>query len=200
MRVKAPWLTLLLGGSMLALFAGLGPAPTQLVYDRTAILGGEWWRLVTAHLVHSDVGHLAWNLGGLLLLGGLLEGISRAALSAALAIGTLAVDLVLLFGLPGMGWYCGLSGSLNALLVPLFAAGWAARRSPLIPLMAALTLAKIGIEMASGQALFTETAWASVPQAHLAGWLAGIAAMLLFPLFGGRGLAGSYNSQGVMQT
>jgi len=39
---------------------------SALLYDRTAILRGEWWRLWTGHWVHFSFSHLAWNLAVLL--------------------------------------------------------------------------------------------------------------------------------------
>ena len=35
-----------------------------LQYDRAALAAGEWWRLVTAHLVHLGWDHLALNVAG----------------------------------------------------------------------------------------------------------------------------------------
>jgi rhomboid family GlyGly-CTERM serine protease len=174
-----PWLTLALAGSMAALYAMLGPAPAALVYDRVAIGEGEWWRLLTAHLVHGDIVHLAWNLAGLLLLGTMLERVSRVLLPAMLLSGAMAIDLMLAAGLSEIAYYCGLSGVINALLVPVLADVWRRSRSPLVPAIALLTLAKIGVEMVAGQALLTETAWPSLPAAHLAGWVGGLPALLL---------------------
>ena len=168
-----PWLTLALAGSMVALFAAFGPAPASLVYDQVAIADGQWWRLLTAHLVHSDVQHLAWNLAGLLVLGTLLEPIDHKAFLAALFAGAIGVDMALIGLLPHIDFYCGLSGALNTLLLPLLIAFWTRTRSPLVLIIAVASLVKILVELSLGQALFTQTAWASVPAVHLAGWLAG---------------------------
>lgn len=168
-----PWVTLALAGSMVALFAAFGPAPGSLVYDRVAIAGAQWWRLLTAHLVHSDLEHLTWNVAGLLVLGTLLERIDRRTYSIALFGGMLCVDMALIGHLPSIGYYCGLSGALNALLLPLLVELWRRTRSPLVPVIAAASLIKILVELFLGDALFTHTAWTSVPAAHLAGWLVG---------------------------
>ena len=37
-----------------------------LQYDRAALATGEWWRLVTGHLVHLGWDHLALNVAGLI--------------------------------------------------------------------------------------------------------------------------------------
>ena len=39
-----------------------------LMWERDAINAGQWWRLLTAHLVHLDARHLLLNLFGLLLI------------------------------------------------------------------------------------------------------------------------------------
>lgn len=176
---RIPWLTLALAGTMVAVYATLGPAPASLVYDRNAIHEGEWWRLLSGHLVHGDMAHLGWNLGGLLVLGMLLERVSRPLLPVALLGGVVTVGVVLTLWLPEILYYCGLSGVLNALLVPVLADAWRRSRSPLVAAIALLSLAKIGFEMLAGQALITETLWPSVPLAHLAGWIAGLPVLLL---------------------
>lgn len=158
---------------MAALFAAFGPAPAGLVYDRIAIADGQWWRLLTAHLVHSDIEHLTWNIGGLLVLGSLLERANWKDCSMALLAGVAAVDIALIEQLPHIGFYCGLSGALNALLIPLLIYLWKTTRSPLVPVIAAASLIKILAELFLGHAVFTHTAWASVSAVHLAGWIAG---------------------------
>src|SRR5215472_8744792 len=39
-----------------------------LRYDRAALAAGEWWRLITAHLVHLDLRHALLNCLGLALV------------------------------------------------------------------------------------------------------------------------------------
>jgi rhomboid family GlyGly-CTERM serine protease len=173
-----PWRTLLLAGLALALYLLAGPAPEALVYDRTAIGQGEWWRLLSGHWVHADGSHAGWDILGLLCLGLLFEARLGRLLPLALLAGTAAVDLWLLAG-SGLARYCGLSGILNALLVAGLAAWWRELRSPVIPLVAAGALVKIMVELGAGEALFTRTLWPSVPMAHGAGFAAGALLVLI---------------------
>ncbi len=87
-----------------------------LAYDRQAVLAGEWWRLLTAHLVHLGTAHaaagaLAAALGPLLFRAAAgWPGWTAAALAAAAA-----VDAGLLLD-PAVRWYAGASGLAHGLL------------------------------------------------------------------------------------
>ena len=177
-----PRLTLLLAALALALFWLAGPAPELLVFDRQAIASGEHWRLFTGHWVHSDGEHLLWNVAGLLMLGWLFEPLLRARLLAILLIGSVGVDLVVWYALPELERYCGLSGVLNTLLAAGLCLMWQAAREPLIVAAAAGAVAKIVIEMLTAAALFTHSAWPSVPPVHAVGFVAGIVGGVLIAL------------------
>lgn len=93
---------------------------SMLRYERTAVLAGEWWRLITAHLAHLGWTHTVLNLAGLALAWLLfgrefraLEWLLIAACSVALIGGAF------LGWRPELAWYVGLSGVLHG----LFAAG-----------------------------------------------------------------------------
>lgn len=173
-RARLPWVSLTLAGLTAALFAAFGPAPEAWVYDRVAIAHGEWWRLLSGHWMHSDGGHLTWNLGALLALGWIVEARNRVALLAGLLAGTIGVDLMLWLALPELTRYCGMSGVLNTVLLFALATLWRDATAPVLLATGMLSFAKIVVEIWSGQALLTSTAWASIPQAHLAGWLIGL--------------------------
>jgi rhomboid family GlyGly-CTERM serine protease len=89
-----------------------------LRYDRAAILAGEWYRLLTGNLVHSDVPHLLYNLASLLLLGILdlrVMGLHwRLFETTVLCVGT---GLGLLLTEPQLDWYVGLSGALHGMII-----------------------------------------------------------------------------------
>lgn len=176
---RPPRFTLFLASLALALYFIAGEAPASLVYDRMAIAGGEWWRLFTGHFVHSDGGHLLWNVTALVILGGMLEREQPVLLWTGLLAGMVAVDGGLWFGLPHLDRYCGLSGALNALLLLLLAQLWRTTGHPVVIAVAAASAIKLIVELWSNQALLTHTAWPSVPMAHLAGLCGGLCALLL---------------------
>lgn len=159
-----------------AMAATLAPGALQLMpLDRTAALADQPWRLLTAHLVHSDAEHLAWNLLGLGILGAAFEPLLRWRLSAVLLAGALAIDAWFYLADAAPVRYCGLSGALNGLLV-LGLLEWRRRSGELLPLLI-LTGAtgKLCFDLVSGINVFTDPAWRSVPAAHLVGMLAGVA-------------------------
>src|SRR6185312_11956554 len=47
---------------------GGDPARELLRYDRAGLADGQWWRLLTAHVVHLDLEHAALNTLGLVLM------------------------------------------------------------------------------------------------------------------------------------
>ncbi len=143
-----------------------------LIFDAAAVEAGQWWRLLSAHWTHVDGEHLAWNLAALMLLAALIERFSRTLLLWTLAVGMLSVDLLLLSPLSSLDRYCGLSGVLNGLLAVTLGLMWRWGRSPWVIVTGLLCAAKIVLEMALGEALFTGAAWPPYAAAHLAGAMA----------------------------
>jgi len=91
-----------------------------LRYERAAIAGGQWWRLLTAHLVHLDARHALFNAAGLALLWALFARVySGWRWLFALVLVIAAVDAGLWFISSGLRWYVGAS----ALLHGVFACG-----------------------------------------------------------------------------
>lgn len=95
------------------------PASYQqlLEYQAVAIRSGEFWRLFSGHLLHSNLLHLLLNLLGLIvlmLLHGKLEG--RMAVGWQLILLSLSTSLALYWLAPDVEIYVGLSGILHGLL------------------------------------------------------------------------------------
>lgn len=174
--VALPWRTIGLAMAAAALYLVLGAAPGDWVFDRVAITDGEWWRLLTGHWVHSDLSHAGWDIAALLLLGALFEARLAWRLPLLLLLASIGVDAWLWWGTPALRYYCGLSGILNALLVYGLVQLWRESRHPVALLTGVFAALKIVVEIGTGQALLTSTAWPSVPTAHAAGFLCGLLA------------------------
>lgn len=102
------------GLSMLLLFAlpalVAASAPELFVYDRAAILHGEWWRLVTGHWVHFSVSHGGWNLVALAATTLWLESLRPGWTVRFVALTAPTIGVGLLALTPTMATYGGLSG------------------------------------------------------------------------------------------
>ena len=150
-----------------------------LYFDRQQLAAGHSLGLVTGHWIHADWQHLAWNAAALPMLAGVIERHSRRLLVASIAAGTLAVDALLLSPFCELVRYCGLSGLLNTLLGVALYLLWRETRSPVVPLVGAAALAKIALELQSGQSVFTDISWPPFAAAHLAG-MTGAALLLAY--------------------
>ena len=106
----------LLGGVLLLLLptvAGDG-GQAWLRYDRGALAQGQWWRLLTAHLVHLDLRHALLNVAGLALVWVLFaRAYSPKAWLAILLGAAAAIDAGLWLGDSTVQWYVGSSGVLH---------------------------------------------------------------------------------------
>jgi rhomboid family GlyGly-CTERM serine protease len=169
---RIPLLSLLLGAVTLLLMAS-PPAIHELLYfDTRQLQQGMPLGIITAHWIHADGEHLAWNLGALLLIAPLIEMHSRTLLWSSLLAGTVCVDLLLISPWSDLQRYCGLSGVLNTLFGTLLYLYWRRTRSPVVVIVSFLAVVKIALEVISGQALFTDFGWPPFAIAHLAGILA----------------------------
>ncbi|HEY8099684.1 MAG TPA: rhombosortase [Burkholderiaceae bacterium] len=85
-------------------------------YDRSAILSGQVWRMITGHLVHLNTPHLVLNVIGLFLLSELLWNKFPVLHALGLLAATSAGISILLWLLhPELMNYAGLSGVLHGL-------------------------------------------------------------------------------------
>lgn len=157
-----------------------------LRYDREAVLHGQWWRLISAHLVHLNGWHLMLNLGGLvLILYFFRDLLDRRRFWLWFAICAPAVGLVLVLLDTSLRWYLGLSGLLQGLLVLCLLLGW--RGNPVLhTLVLAVVAGRLLWEQLPGYDSGYLSAWIGAPvyvNAHLYGALSGVllAAGLLLP-------------------
>lgn len=90
----------------------------SLVFDADAIRQGQYWRLWTGHLLHTNGWHLVMNLAALAiitLLHGAYYRLHR--LLIVVGLGFPAISMGLLWLSPELKQYVGLSGFLHALVV-----------------------------------------------------------------------------------
>ncbi|MGE3481963.1 MAG: rhombosortase [Gammaproteobacteria bacterium] len=149
-----------------------------LRYDRAAILEGEVWRLLSAHIAHLGWKHLAMNLVGLGLIWMLFGRFhSTRAWLAITVFCMLGTSLALLVLQPGVHWYVGLSGALHGLFVAGVLASLAAGyRAEL--LLLGLLIAKLAWEQAFGALPGSEgfAGGTVLVDSHLYGAIAGLLA------------------------
>lgn len=167
---------------LLVALHGAGPDLTEaLRYERQAVLAGEVWRLVTGHLVHADLPHLAWNLAGLLLIWFLFaRDYSAGQWLVILLASAIAIDLGFLFLERDLEWYVGFSGVLHGAMAAGLIAWLRAARDPLTLLVGMLFVAKLAWEHFYGALPFTAGSM-SLPvihEAHTYGAIGGALAAL----------------------
>ncbi len=179
---RFPGWTLALIGCALGVY--VLPGGTQgLIYDRQAILAGEWWRLFSAHLVHFTPQHLGVNLLAVAVAGGLIERRTHPGLPLLLLGSALMIGPTLLVLEPQMAFYGGLSGIAMAEVVFLCWLGREGERlwRQMCLLVLAVLLGKTLWELVSGGSLLavsTEQPFMPVPLAHLVGGLVGLGTAL----------------------
>lgn len=166
-----------------------GNAEYLLQFDRTAVGGGQIWRVVTGHLTHWSLDHLVWCILALGFLGAACERLCRSGYLATVAAAALAIPLVIWVVEPGMQYYRGLSGIASAVFV--FAAVLVMRTTlqrrqwrGFAPAAAAgaAYCGKILFEFISGQTLFVDSQGLFTPAAlaHVAGGVVGVIMAFLF--------------------
>lgn len=181
-----------LGGAALVLLVqAIVPLHGALEY-RQALVASQPWRALTAHLVHVNWVHALLNLAAWLVVARLFAPELRTwRQPLVLAVAALAVTLHLALLHPGIVWYRGFSGTLHgvffagasAWLLALLADG--ERRPRALWLPAVLVTGgwvKVLAEQPGGS-LTPYAQWLGagiVPQAHLAGAVAGSVLGLLF--------------------
>ena len=158
---------------------GLGEwGRNTLPYERVALADGQWWRLLSGHLVHLGWRHALLNCAGLALLWMLFA--REFPPRRWLWIGLLAaasIDAGLWFLQPTVDWYLGASGVLHG----AWAAGACAmyrRGDGSGAALLLLLIVKLIYEQQSGASLF-DGELPLVSAAHLYGTLGGLIGALL---------------------
>jgi rhomboid family GlyGly-CTERM serine protease len=161
--------------ALLALTATGEAGRRLLEYQRSALAAGQWWRLVTAHLVHLDLRHAVLNCAGLALMWALFaRDYTGRQWLAILAGAGAAIDAGLWVWSSTVGWYVGSSGVLHGAM----AAGTLAhlrRREPDGWLLAAFLVVKLLWEHWVGALPLSGLGPEVVVDAHLYGVAGGLA-------------------------
>jgi rhomboid family GlyGly-CTERM serine protease len=143
-------------------------------YDRAALAAGQWWRLLTAHVVHLDLEHAALNSLGLVLMWALFARDYRPGQWALILLSAItAIDAGLWLRDSTVTWYVGSSGVLHGVM----AAGTLAhlRRRDLDGwLLAAFIIVKVAYEQHTGALPFAASGAGVIVDAHLFGALGGL--------------------------
>ena len=95
-----------------------GEAGERLLrYDRAGLAAGQWWRLVSGHLVHLDLRHAVLNIMGLALMWALFARDYSARQWLLIVLGAIAaIDAGLWLADSTMLWYVGSSGTLHGVM------------------------------------------------------------------------------------
>ena len=161
--------------------AGLDES-SSLAYHRDAITEGQYWRLFTAHLVHTQPGHALLNLAAWPLVFWLAKDcIAIHQWGIGFLFCVLGVDIGLWWFSPDVPWYVGLSGVLHGLLVLAAIAVW--RRERMLALLVLLGMTAKLVWEQTGGALPGSAVWISHPvivDAHLYGALSGMVCAVFF--------------------
>src|SRR3984885_8178859 len=171
---------LLLAVCLLLLIIQSGGAAAQLAlrYDRDFLAAGQWWRLLTAHVVHLGYEHAVLDVAGLALMWALFaRDYSLRGWLLILGLGVAGIDAGLWLLSSTTQWYVGSSGVLHGVL----AAGAAAHpraRQPDGWVLALFLVGKLVYEQSAG-ALPLTAGGAVIVDAHLYGAVAGGLAALL---------------------
>ena len=151
-------------------------ARSALRYERNAIAAGEWWRLITAHVVHIDMEHTLLNLMGVVLMWAIFaRDLRPQQWLVVTGVVLLTIDAGLWFWDRQVNWYVGASGALHGFM----AAGTYVhvRRGDLDGwILVVFIVLKLGYEQWSGALPFVESGMPVVLNAHLYGALGGFIA------------------------
>lgn len=124
-------------------------------YDRVALENGEYWRLVSGHLVHLSWAHLWPNLAAFAVIGALFEDTFRARDWVLVGlVSAAAIDAGLYVLDPHVQWYVGLSGVLHG-FAAAGAVEWILRRQTMGWVLAAGLVGKLIYEQIVGAMPFS---------------------------------------------
>lgn len=179
---RLPWCTLTLCAIVLFIQA-IATLHSALLFDRSAILHGQLWRLLSGNLVHYSQMHLLLNVSAMLVAGSIVETRGYRHFWLLIASSSLAISCAVLMLRPDIVVYAGLSGVVSATVAYLCLHGlyedriW---RSVCIFMLATLCV-KLGIELfydASLEQHLDTTLFLPLPLSHIVGALTALGIFL----------------------
>jgi rhomboid family GlyGly-CTERM serine protease len=154
-----------------------------LRYQRAAIATGEWWRLLSAHLVHFNLAHMLANFAGLAVLWGLfLQYFRPRQWVFILIMAIAAIDAGLWWFNPQLSWYLGASGVLHGIMAAVAWRG-SLQGDHSAWLLAGFLTIKLLYEQLGDPALFWGGAVTVIVDAHWYGAIGGLAAAAILTVF-----------------
>lgn len=168
---------------LMSVLVELGGEPLRslLRYDRAGLAAGQFWRLVTGHLVHLGPSHMVMNVIALAVLALILSPLlsSRDWFAVGLA-SALAIDAGLYVLHPSIEWYVGLSGVLHGFWAGACVFGLFQRHGEAV-LLTLLLAGKLAYEAFAGPVPLTGEIAAGpvVTEAHAWGAIGGALAPLV---------------------
>ena len=187
---RLPLITLLLVGSgvVIALFPGW---TAWLIYDRSAILSGEIWRMFTGHWVHFSTSHLVYDLLALGIAGWICETKKLPYFGWLCLLAPWLISTVLLVFEPQMKSFGGLSALATTAIVYLALFGLHDAAPWRWVCLAALLgfFGKILFEMSTGRMMFATTGNVSTVvsvASHISGALIAWLFYCHFKMFAGK--------------
>jgi rhomboid family GlyGly-CTERM serine protease len=179
-NTKEIWLVGLLAALVVLLSLGGDSARQLLRYERTAILdAGEYWRLVSGHLIHGNAMHMGLNLAGLGLIAALFP--KHYSWAAWVLVGALSMGIIdagFVWNEPQLEWYVGLSGLLHGALAAGAFAWWRYESRGLALALSCVLIAKLSWEQSQGALPFSGD-MPVIVDAHLYGAIGGLIAGVL---------------------
>jgi rhomboid family GlyGly-CTERM serine protease len=174
--IQGAWLVGLLAAVLVLLWFTGETGRDLLRYERAAVLQGQYWRLLTGHLVHGSGQHLLLNAVGLGLIAALFpREYSLRGWLLILASSVVTIDLGFVLLEPQLQWYVGLSGVLHGALAAGALGWWRHESRGLALALSGVLVGKLAWEQWHG-ALPLSGDMPVVVDAHLYGAIGGVLA------------------------
>lgn len=154
-----------------------------MAYDRALVDSGQWWRLITANLVHLGGWHTVMNLASLWLISFIFQPLLKSSYWISWVLLLYFVNILAMhLWTPHIIHYVGMSGALYGLI-----AACATAELRLGVKISGLLLIIVGIKIFLPQIIGVESEYddflggAVVEESHIIGFIQGIILGLLWP-------------------